>query len=423
MAHIEIVRPIQQPTGEFRLLNWLNDKFSSSAYNSFRCLIAFAKVKPMYKLHESIQKWNASGNQTEAIIGIDHNGTSAQALQYALSNFQHTYIMHAEHSTFHPKMYLFSGEAEAAFYCGSSNLTPGGLETNFEGGVILTLALPEDAALFSQANASFESLLPPSLPCCAELTSAVLEQLIDEGLLLDESLRRPAKNSAGVSGGGRGHCAIFAHYKARPPKAISKTALAAAATSAGLATTPTAHAAGSVTPAVPGTAVSSAAPAAIVDGLVMQVAPHHNGEIHLSKIAVSQNPGFFGFPFTGETVPKKSSNPTYPQRDPDPVVNISVYDASGACVHAEARYSLNTVYYVKKEEIRITITPSILAGLGYGGGTDYPIMVMSNSDVSGCDYDLDFYAKGSADYNSYLSVCDQTLPSGGKPAARKMGWI
>lgn len=428
MAHVEIVQPISQTTGDFRLLDWLNEKFRSNAYNSFRCLVAFAKVKPLYKMHENIQKWNASGNRTEAIIGIDHKGTSAQALQYALSNFQHTYIVHADHSTFHPKMYIFSGETDAAVYYGSSNLTPGGLETNFEGGIILTLSLPEDVALFNQAKVSFESLLPSSLPCCVELTSAVLQQLNDGGLLLDENIRRVARNDSTTrtAGTNTSHAPIFAPYKTKPPKAISKTALAAAAASAGIVITPAAHAAGSgtsVTPVTSNTTVSSVTPAAIVDGLVMQVTPHRNGEILLSKIAVGQNPGFFGFPFTGRTVPKKATNPTYPQRDPDPVVNIYVYNSTGACVRAETHYGLNTVYYEKKAEIRITITPSILDGLNYGGGTDYPIIVMSNSESDGCDYDLYFYAKGSVDYDSYLNICDQTLPSGGKSAARKMGWI
>ncbi len=116
MPHIEIIKPISQPADEFRLLNWLNERFSSTTYHSFRCLVAFAKVKPLYKMHENIQKWNASGNHTEAIIGVDHKGTSLQALQYTLANFQHTYVLHTDHSTFHPKMYIFSGETEAAVY-------------------------------------------------------------------------------------------------------------------------------------------------------------------------------------------------------------------------------------------------------------------------------------------------------------------
>lgn len=152
--------------------------------------------------------------------------------------------------------------------------------------------------------------------------------------------------------------------------------------------------------------------------------PHYNGEILLSKIAVDQNPTFFGYPFTGMTVPKKAGNPTYPQRVPDPIVNIYVYDNTGALVNTATNYPLNTIYYAKKSEIRITITPSILSALNVAAiTTNYPILVMTTSTIIGCDYELSFYAPGSAIYNDYLSVCNQSLPSGGKPISRKMGWL
>lgn len=309
-------------------------------------------------------------------------------------------------------------------YYGSNNLTPGGLETNFEGGVILTLTFPEDADLFDQAMASFESLLPSSISCCVELTNTILQQLNNGGWLLDESIPKAVRNLGAIRRAGytTSTPSLFAPYKTKLPKAISKTALAVAAASAGITTNPIGSGT-PVTPVISHTAASPAVPIAIVEGLVMQVVPHHNGEIFLSMNAIRQNPGFFGFPFTGQTVPKKATNPTYPQRDPDPIVNIFVYDAAGTCVRTEIQYNLNTVFYEKKAEIRITITPSILRGLNYTGGSDYPIMVMRNSETDECDYDLHFYAKGSTDYSSCLSICDQALPSGGKPVARKMGWI
>ena len=79
---------------------------------------------------------------------------------------------------------------------------------------------------------------------------------------------------------------------------------------------------------------------------------------------------------------------------------------------------------MKKSEIRITITPSILSALNVAAiTTNYPILVMTTSTIIGCDYELSFYAPGSAIYNDYLSVCNQSLPSGGKPISRKMGWL
>lgn len=432
MTGIEIIPPIAQPTGQFRLLNWLIGNFESDDFNSFRCSVAFAKVKPLFKIHESLQKWNAAGKSTQVVFGIDHKGTSIQALQYSLQHFQHTYVLHADHSTFHPKLYIFSGEDHAAVYYGSSNLTSGGLETNFEGGIILNLDLPGDFPLLEQAANALESLLPPSFPCCVELTESLLQQISENDLLLDENLRKaPRSTGAAAAATGRPAAvpnAVFAPYRPKPPKAISRSALLAATMSAGIAgATPAPggrrHAATVAASTVSGGPVAAITPAAIVDSLVMQVIPHYNGEILLSKMAINQNPDFFGFPFTGRTVPKKASNPTYPQRDPDPVVNVYVYDETGACVRSETRYHLNTVFYEKKAEIRITITPAFLSGLNYQGGPEYPLLVMSNSADEDCDYDLHFYAKGSTEYESYLSSCDQSLPSGGKAVPRKMGWL
>lgn len=420
MPQIRIIQPIMQTTGEFRLLDWLNESFRSDSYDAFRCLVAFAKAKPLYKLHENLRRWKNAGKTAEAIIGIDHKGTSAQALRYVLSNYDHAYVLHAAHATFHPKLYIFSGAAKAAVYYGSNNLTSGGLETNFEGGILLNLSLPEDQHLLEQAKAAFDSLLPASVPCCTELTETVLETLAESGLLLDEAARWTTRGAGIPAGGQSALSGLFAPYRTKPPRALSKTVMAAAAGAAGIGAAGNPAAlpeAGAAAPAVP------AAPICIVDGLVMQVIPAANGEIRLSKIAVNQNPGFFGFPFTGRTTPKKASNPTYPQRDPDPVVNIYVYDPVGTCVNREMRYNLNTVYYEKKAELRITITSALLEGLGYSSGTNYPIMVMRVSAIPGCDYDLHFYAQGSAEYDSYLNICDQALPSGGKPVARKMGWI
>src|SRR5690606_29155885 len=99
--------------------------------------------------------------------------------------------------------------------------------------------------------------------------------------------------------------------------------------------------------------------AGAAEALVIQVVPHHNGEVFLSKRAVDQNPDFFGWPFTGLTVPKLMGRPAYPQRIPDPVVNLRVYDAAGTVTHSLDNYGVNTVYYSPKSEIRITITKPI----------------------------------------------------------------
>ncbi len=433
MSTYRYIRPIDQPSGAFRLIDWMESNFKSDDYKSFKCLVAFAKIKPFYKLHESIQQWNSKGNTSEAIIGIDHKGTSYQALQYALANFDVVDILHADYSTFHPKLYIFSGPTKASAYYGSSNFTSGGLETNFEGGVIIDFNFPYDQTEFDSLMTAYLSVSSPPLPCSTRLSIDSLTEINARGLLLDESTKpKVSRTTASASSENAVSPApVFGGFITKPARSIPKSVMAAAAASAGIVMEPVKRtrrrreASPTSVVTAPTTPVSVPIVLPVLpDGFVIQVIPHHNGEILLSKVAVDQNRPFFGFPFTGETVPKKAGNPTYPQRVPDPVVNINVYDKTGALVNSVSHYSLNTIYYTKKSEIRITITPSILEALHVASiTTNYPILVMSLSSEPECDYELDFYEFGSPVYDSYLAICDQTLPSGGKPVARKMGWI
>lgn len=425
--------PIDQPMGTFRLLDWLESNFQSDEYNSFKCQVAFAKIKPFYKLHESIQKWNLKGNCSEIIVGIDHKGTSFQALQYALANFDFVNIIHARYSTFHPKLYIFCGETKATAYYGSSNFTTGGLETNFEGGIIVDFELPKDQGEFNSLLHSYSFFSSPDYSCITRLSASLLTDLKTRGFLLDESVkgRSSTSNNSTASNETNTTTDLSNGLVIKPARSIPKNVMTAAAKSAGIIMKSEKNvkrrnneSSSFQSQDTVSSETDSVVLPVITDGFVIQVIPHHNGEILLSKMAIDQNRPFFGFPFTGQTVPKKIGNPTYPQRVPDPIVNIGVYNKSGELINSVAKYPLNTIYYTKKSEIRITITPSILAGLNVESiTTNYPILVMKSSSISGCDYDLDFYEYGSSTYEGYLAICNQTLPSGGKPVPRKMGWI
>ena len=438
------IHPDDQPAGRFRLLDWLDDGFKSADFDHFECLVAFAKISPFYKLHASIAAWNAAGKTEEAVIGVDEKGTSLQALQYALANFDSVQILHVDYHTFHPKLYIFYGPSKAIGYYGSGNFTTGGLETNFEGGTLLEFDLPADKAAFDEFRENFTSVASSGLGCCSPLTTTLLASIDAAGMLLDETkpLKRPASAvPSSPAAPGAPAKPIFGSFSMVPPRAIPKAIMIAAEASAGIVMAPVkpkgtpgksggGKAASGSKPTAVATPPTSVAPGGsvtipmVVHGLAIQVNPHHNGEIFLSMRAIKQNPSFFGFPFTGLTTPKKPTNPAYPQRTPDPVVDINVYDASGLLANSVLGYGLNTVYYALKSEVRITVTPDLLAALGYSaGGTNYPMLVIRPSLTNGVDYDFDFYAYGSTPSNYYLDLCDQTLPGGGHATPRKLGWF
>jgi menaquinone-dependent protoporphyrinogen IX oxidase len=58
--------------------------------------------------------WKQNGKSIRAIFGIDLLGTSKQALEFALNNFDQVLITHStSYATFHPKFYLFYGDQHA----------------------------------------------------------------------------------------------------------------------------------------------------------------------------------------------------------------------------------------------------------------------------------------------------------------------
>lgn len=403
MSKTKFISPMDQPEKKFRLIDWLDSCFQNSDFDHFLCAVAFAKISPFYKLNDAITGWQSKGNDSVAVFGIDHQGTSYQALDYCLGVFSMVKIIHASYSTFHPKLFIFYGEHKAEVYCGSSNFTSGGLETNFECGLITTFSLPQDSPAFSEYLDGFQNIC--KAPYCKTLDRALLETLADRKVLLDEAKRY--SKSRRISKKGISLADYFPPYYAKPARRIPSKLLAKKRNNKPNKLT--------------NKATSQSSSPIISKGFVIQVNPHKNGEIFLSKKAIDQNPSFFGYPFTGKTTPKKANNDSYPQREPDPIVNIFVFDKSGSLCSQELLYPLNTIFYSKRSEIRITITPSILNNLQ--NFSQYPILVMQESDDPACDYDLLFYAEGSSKYNDYLSLCDQALPPGGNKISRKMGWF
>ncbi|MGR3792768.1 phospholipase D-like domain-containing protein [Vannielia sp. SX4] len=400
MAKIEIIKPVDQATGKRRLLDDLKSDLETADFNELRWLVAYAKSGPLHRLAQRLEDWRKKGNKTRAIFGIDQQGTSVEALELALSLCDEVFVTQERGITFHPKAYIFSGTTRARLYLGSSNLTVGGTETNFEANMIVDATLPGDQQVLDEANEMWEQLLPASCPASQLLDPSLLKKLIADGDIVHEATinasrkkafatRKPAKAKSGL--------------KLKPPSALpgsakSKKKVAAAGAHATLGE------------------LAHAAPAAAT-GLAIQIVPHHNGEIFLSKTAINQNPSFFGFPFTGMTTPKSAAGKPYPQRDPDPVVNIQVYGAGGSLFLQEKSYSLNTVFYETKGEIRITA--SILVPVV----PDYSILVMEDSIQGGVDYDLTIHRPDSPDYPAWEAMCNQVMPSGGKGQARRFGWF
>lgn len=106
--------------------------------------VAFAKRSGVTLLRPALDAFVQSGGALEVVAGIDHRGTSKQGLEELLAVTPNVFIFrdNRQDHTFHTKLYLFERNgAEAAAYVGSSNLTAGGLYSNYETNVRYDLDL------------------------------------------------------------------------------------------------------------------------------------------------------------------------------------------------------------------------------------------------------------------------------------------
>lgn len=399
MPNIEILKPFDAAVGNRRLLDELMSDLNSVGFDDFRIIVAYAKAGPIHRLKEKLEKWKADGKSFKAIFGIDQQGTSKEALDLALELCDEVYITQERGITFHPKAYIFSGANKVRAFLGSNNLTVGGTETNFEAAVVVDAALPADNAVKTELDNMWDQLLPAQCVATRPLDQALLDQLVAAGDVLDETaLRNNRKKAAKTNKASKPRAGL----KLKPPSPLPKGTTPMVA--------PTAAPVGQ--PAAPANTPSSSS----AGGLAIQIKPHHNGEIFLSKLAVNQNPAFFGFPFTGMTTPKTAAGTPYPQRLPDPVVNIQVYGAGRALLLNLTAYDLNTVFYAPKSEIRVTASPLV------GVASDYSVMVMTPSQIVGVDYEMEIHTPQSPDYPAWVAACNQQMPGGGQ-VPRKFGWF
>lgn len=397
MPTLGVIRPYQQVTGQKRLLADLKSSLSDAKFQELRVVVAYAKSGPLHRLETHFEAWRKAGGKSYAIIGIDQQGTSKEALELALALFDEVYVTREKGITFHPKAYIFEGITFARFFVGSSNLTVGGTETNFEASLVVDLDIAQEKNLYSDLRAIWDELLPNMCPATQALTQGVINQLVADGHVLAETalVKLRAKGRAAAAP------VTKSGLKLQPPTPLPPKAK----------TAPKPNAPGAAAAAA-GTQTTTGAAA----GFAIQIKPHANGEIFLSVSAALQNPAFFDFPFNGWTVPKTAGGNPYPQRLPDPKVNIQVYGAGRALILNEVGYDLNTVFYEKNREIRVTASQLVPIV------PEYSVMIMRPGADQNIDYDIEIHRPDSPDYALWVAACNQQMPSGGK-VARKYGWF
>jgi len=186
----------------------LTHLLASGDYRRMDVASAWAKRSGLTRVASSIAAFRTRGGTATLVVGIDEGGATRQGLELARALFDSVSVFHDPgpgRRTFHPKVYLFTGDDAAAVVVGSSNATAGGLFSNYEASVLCQLDLTRDAdaQLVREVQDWFASL-QADREVCKPLTAALLRELIRDRRyrVADEDVRHrndPSHDYDGVS--------------------------------------------------------------------------------------------------------------------------------------------------------------------------------------------------------------------------------
>ena len=185
---------IHQPSPSGRIGDYLTDNLARP-WKSFRAAVAFVKRSGTRHIAPALAAF-ARRCAVEIIAGIDHRGTSVEGLQDLLDAVSpagpagRVIVFHNRLPfTFHPKIYLFKSDVAADVLVGSGNLTEGGLFTNYEAAVRISLdmAEPRDAAVLRSVEQRLDAWADLSTGTARVLDRLLLEHLTFAGLTPSEA--------------------------------------------------------------------------------------------------------------------------------------------------------------------------------------------------------------------------------------------
>jgi hypothetical protein len=190
---------ITQPFGAVRLGDFLLSHLADPQWTVFRAAIAFVKRSGTQFIRQPLQEF--SGRAAVRIsVGIDLFGTSREGLSELLECTPGGQVFVYRNSgpyTFHPKVYVFKSAHRADLIVGSGNLTAGGLFTNYEASIAVSidLAVQEESSFLEVVEETLDAWSEPQEGICYGLTSELLAQLVASGLVRSEAQMAAAQQA------------------------------------------------------------------------------------------------------------------------------------------------------------------------------------------------------------------------------------
>lgn len=158
MQSVQILSNLNYPIGKI-----INEELRTSSNSQIA--VAFLKYSGIKVIQEALETSLENGGRFEIIAGLDFKTTDPKAMKFFIDlqqqnnrvNF-YCYGDRKENKTnivFHPKIYLFQNTKQLTSIVGSTNLTSGGLLSNFE---VNTIFSEKNPIYYSQLQAIYNSI-------------------------------------------------------------------------------------------------------------------------------------------------------------------------------------------------------------------------------------------------------------------------
>lgn len=152
-------------------------------------VVAWAKRSGFRLIENALKDFRERGGEIRIITGISQHGATLQGLQNCLELANESYVFNVDRRTFHPKLYRFEGPARNEVIIGSSNLTAGGVVTNFEASTRISAARDDSRLLppiFDQIDDYILTLIEDN-NVCIPLSEELIYTLFNQKLIYDEN--------------------------------------------------------------------------------------------------------------------------------------------------------------------------------------------------------------------------------------------
>jgi HKD family nuclease len=173
----------------------LSQLLRASAFDRLRMVVAFAKHSGVSRLAEAMQDFRERGGHVGVAVGVDVQATTWQGLKLLLKSADEVYVFRDERRecTFHPKLYIFERAGrEAIAFIGSSNLTAGGLYTNYEINISIHFDLTDaqETVAYQQVLDIYHEFTDITSGFARLLDQTLLDDLLARGYIEDEQRQR-----------------------------------------------------------------------------------------------------------------------------------------------------------------------------------------------------------------------------------------